>query len=314
MTARSAGVWLLPLLLGACGSQNDAINIDLEGGSASSGPAGIYEATLSSSTENRQAEWRFVLAPRRPMGEAPSIVGYAADNPQRVMVGTYERGAGNSLTGALRFYSVLEVEIPVLDDDGEATDETETVLRRRVQPLSIVGDFRAGETLDFLFSGQSPEGEMDFGDGRVSGTYAERLSERPSGQSVLAGGWRNVDEFGSTVVSFTIGDDTGIAGMAPDPVSGQQCRYDGRFAVINRRFNVYEISFDQSQCGGDPEADEPPPLRVMRGLAFLDDFRLAEGAEDARASELVFIMGSAPLPEDGSAEARVFELDRQTGL
>lgn len=312
MALRPALLPLLSALLIACGSQNDAVDIDL-GDSASSGPAGIYEATLSSSTDNREEDWVFVLAPRRPMGEDPRMAGYMPADPQRVMVGRYRRGPGQTLTGALRLYDVIEVERPLLDEEGEATGETETVLQRRVRPLSITGVFSPAEGLSVFFSGQGGDDAGDAGDGSISGSYRERLSERPSRQARMVGGWRRTDEFGSTIVSFDIGEDTGIAGSAPDPVSEQQCRYDGRFALINPVFNIYEISFDQSQCGGDPDADESPPLRTLVGLAFLDDFTIEQGEADARPGELVFIMGSTPLA-DGSAEARVFELRRRTGL
>lgn len=313
MALRIALLLSVSTLLFGCGSQNDAVNIDL-GDSARSGPAGIYEATLSSSTDNREEDWIFVLAPRRPMGEDPRIAGYMPADPQRVMVGRYRRGSGQTLTGALRFYDVIEVERPVLDEEGEETEETETVLQRRVRPLSITGVFSPGESLDVFFSGESADDDVaDVGDGSISGSYLERLSERPSRQARMVGGWRRTDEFGADVVGFDVGPDAGIAGNAPDPVSEQQCRYDGRFALINAAFNIYEISFDQSQCGGDPEANEPAPLRTMFGLAFLDDFVLDEGEDSAQARQLVYIMGSAPLA-DGSAEARVFELRRRTGL
>ncbi|WP_043766232.1 hypothetical protein [Algiphilus aromaticivorans] len=312
MTMRTALLLFVSALLAGCGSQNDAVDITL-GDSAGSGPAGIYEARLSSSTENREEDWVFVLAPRRPMGEDPRIAGYMPADPQRVMVGRYRRGPGQTLTGALRLYDVIEVERPVLDEEGEETEETETVLRRRVRPLSITGIFSPAESLSVFFSGQGGNDAADAGDGSISGSYRERLSERPSRQERMVSGWRRTDEFGSDVVTFNIGPDAGIAGNAPDPVSEQLCRYDGRFALINAAFNIYEISFDQSQCGGDPDADEAPPLRTMFGLAFLDDFVREEDEELARPRELVFIMGSAPI-EDGSAEARVYELRRRTGL
>ena len=76
----------------------------------------------------------------------------------------------------------------------------------------------------------------------------------------MVSGWRRTDEFGSDVVTFNIGPDAGIAGNAPDPVSAQLCRYDGRFALINAAFNIYEISFDQSQCA----AATPTPTRRRR--------------------------------------------------
>lgn len=313
MALRNGLGLLLSALLVGCGSQNDPVDLDL-GDSASSGPAGIYEATLSSSTENREEDWVFVLAPRRPMGEDPRIAGYDLTDPQRVMVGRYRRGSGQTLTGALRFYDVVAVELPVLDEDGEETEATETVLQRRVRPLSITGVFSPGESVDLFFSGESAGEEVaDVGDGSISGEYLERLSERPSRVTRMVGGWRRTDEFGTDVVSFDVGPDAGIAGNAPDPVSEQPCRYDGRFLLINAAFNIYEISFDQSQCGGDPEANEAAPLRTMFGLAFLDDFVLDEGEDSAQPRQLVYIMGSAPLT-DGSAEARVFELRRRTGL
>ena len=62
--------------------------------------------------------------------------------------------------------------------------------------------------------------------------------------------------------------------------------------------------------GADPDDEDeadPTPSEAREEDVREDDEELA------RPRELVFIMGSAPL-EDGSAEARVYDLRRRTGL
>lgn len=315
----SAPALALVLALGACSSESDRIDLDLDG-SGENSVAGIYAVTLSSTTDDqRDEEWIFLLAPPRPDSDTDTarIAGYDRDDPQRVMIGQYNQGTGQTLTGALRFYDVVleeveqEPEEPVDPDDPEAEEPVLVEIPvRRVRSLTISGVFDPRNTLDATFTGQSSDGDS-VGDGQIFGEYQERAYERISSVEAMTGSWVRQDEFGFTVVGFTIEPGTGLFGTAPDPVSETDCRYDGRFALIDSRINIYEISMTQSQCGRTDEPGDTPPEREMLGLATLRD--IAPGETALEAGELLMIMGSRPL-DDGSAEARVFRLKDESGL
>lgn len=309
----TAGVVLAAsLMLAGCGSESDRIDVDLDG-SGENAVAGIYRVTLSSTTGNsRDEDWLFLLAaPQSTVEPVARIAGYDRDDPQRIMVGQYRQGVGQTLTGALRFYDIVTEEIEEPSEDPDVDEPVITEIQvRRTRSLTLSGVFDPRNTLDATFTGQSEEGDS-VGDGRIYGEYQERAYERLSSVAAITGDWRRQDEFGFDAVTFNYGGDTGVFGLAPDPVSGSQCRYDGRFSLINARFNIYAISMDQSGCGTTDTPGGTPPLRTMQGLATLQDIPVGGDPEDAR--EMLMIMGSAPSLDDGLAEGRVFRLERRTG-
>ena len=303
---------MLAGLLAGCGSQTDSVSVGLDEDARRS-PAGIYETTVSFATPDREADWRFLFAQPVEPGEPARVVGYNVNTEgslgERAVVGQYRAGAAQSLNGSLRFYDIVS-EIPedAEDDPDTAVDESEQEqLRRRVRPLSFNGIFDPREAFNVLFTGQSVDGD-NIGDGTIDGRYDENSYERLSSLAAIAGNWREPDQFGFDEAQFGFVDDGGLAGSAPDPVSERLCQYEGRLDIIDPRFNVYAIRMQQSQCGRPPSASAQPPARSMIGLAMLRD--IAPGDSPTEAQEMLIVVGSAPLVSDGSAEARVFRLQR----
>jgi len=310
---RGIGVGGLALLAG-CGSQTDSVSLGLDEDARRS-PAGIFDAVVSFSTPDREADWRFLLAQPTEPGEPARVVGYNVNTEgsldERAVVGQYRSGAAQSVTGSLRFYDIIsEVPEDAEDDPDTEVDESEQEeLRRRVRPLTFNGIFDPRERFNVLFTGQSADGD-NIGDGTIDGSYDEVAYERLSTLTAIAGSWREPDQFGFDEAQFGFVDDGGVAGSAPDPVSERTCQYEGRLDVVDPRFNLYAIRLQQSQCGRPPSEFAQPPSRSMVGLVTLGD--IDPGDTPAEAQEMIIVIGSAPLVGDGSAEARVFRLRRSS--
>ncbi|NKF23737.1 hypothetical protein [Solimonas marina] len=250
----AAALALLTLAAG-CNSQDDNIDTPVVR-TESSGPAGIYEGTMTSTDS----------------GDVTDVTAFVDDNETFMLFDS---------TGALigsGIYTTVEAARSInwsarLFTTADTTDDTtgDTTSSTTITTLTAQGSYE--EQASILVSYSESSGDS----GTLSLTYDETAYETRSDVSLVQGTWGLKDAYGAVTSSITVDSGGSFSGSDDD-----DCTYSGSFTIVNQHYNLYDVTLD-STCSTSTTTDGTTTTTstssTTTGLATIQAATTASGTD-----------------------------------